>query len=80
MPRKITPSASPGNKWCHGHRRELPVEAFIVDRSKADGRAHGCRECDTRKRKGRREVVHAMADTYARLSALGFTRQCIAIG
>ncbi len=74
MPRKITPSVLPGNKWCHGCRQALPVEAFTVDKSKADGIAHECRGCAAKKRRGRREVNHAMAETYARLSVLGFAR------
>lgn len=74
MPRKITPSVLPGSKWCHGCRQALPVEAFTVDKSKADGRCSRCRVCTERQRQGRREVNAAMAETYARLSAMNLAR------
>lgn len=74
MPRKITPSVLPGNKWCHACRRELRVEAFTSDKSKADGLCSKCRGCAERQRQVRQEINTAMAETFTRLSGWSFAR------
>lgn len=45
--RRLLPDAT--SKFCHGCKRDLPLSAFGVDRSKPYGRASRCRECNRKK-------------------------------
>lgn len=45
-PRPIKPVLQPGEKFCFGCERILPVEHFHRCKSKSDGRMSRCKDCD----------------------------------
>jgi hypothetical protein len=64
MPRKASPSAPAGTKWCHGCSGAPPFGAFSTDQRNADGCTSRCRGCVERQRQERAEcraVVKAAA-------------------
>lgn len=52
---------SAGEKWCTACKEWHPRDAFVVDRTRGDGRKASCLVADRRRPRGRRNPLHEAA-------------------